>query len=361
MKFKDTDEFLEACNYDKLIKPLIDNGCLAQIKKADLQELNIKPGIDGFYSYGNVFDLYCKLKDRIKNEKGDLALQRAVIDSEYKDSTDEYEQFKIIKLIEPESPTVKRFLLATLSDDFGKEIRKIRQRYYIPTDGFNTKTDKDSYTKWDSDMREKAENELVNKTYRDYVEENRRSGFIFGEKNAYSDNIFTSLGKLKKETYDLFWKYNIRVGFIPHLYIRYDLSNISIVSFLNSENDASPFQVSTKWTFSDGEKTSSSWSNPNKFGIFIDRPVSKEALIEYVENSETLKNQLNDYYHHVELNENMQRDWLIYKYYKLDKYPQKDIPTILNDYGFNDVTKSVVKTTIYRMKERITKFEEVTE
>jgi hypothetical protein len=358
MKYKNTNEFLLACNTNNLIKPLINNGYIQELNTSDLRTYNIKPKKDGFFNYSQVFDLATKVQEKIRKEKGELALSSALNCSGGKNVNKEYSSFSVIKLINPDTISIQRFLLATLSDKFEEKAKQIRIKFGIPKNGFNSKQDWDKFEVWRTKMNNKAKRELKNKNYTDYVLENRNTGYVFGAKGIHSDNIFTSLGKLKKETYDLFWKYNIKEGFIPSNYIFFGLTNPNIIHHINSINSTSPFQVSTRWEMKDGEETRIEWVNPKKFGIFMDRPVSKEALISYIKNSKEFRQQLNDYYNYVEQNENLQRDWLVYKYYKL-KYSYKDIAVILRDFDFNDITDVEIKVIIHRLKKRIAKFEEV--
>jgi hypothetical protein len=358
MKYKDKKEFLDACN--TYLKDVISNGYIKELTDIDLKKYDIKQKKDGFYYWSQLFDLSNKVTENIGKEKGGKALREALNKSRNKDKSKEYESFKIIMLINPESSSIQRFLIATLSDKFEENIQIIRTKYGIPKNGFSLNSDKKKYETWDTKMKNKAMRELKDKTHIDYINEHKASGYIFGEKDAYSDNIFTSLGSLKQETYNLFWKYNIKEGFIPHFYIRFGLNNINIIKYINSINDNSPFQVSNRLEIKENENTHIEWANPKKFGIFIDRPVTKDALIAYIKNSKDLKNKLNEYYNFVKQNENLQRDWLVYKYYKL-KYSYKDIATTLKEFDFNHLNDPEVKVIIHRLNKRISTFEKVSE
>jgi len=249
MRYKDKKEFLGAINNDSQIKPLISSGYIKEIDKKDLSLYNLKPRADGLYSYSQIFDLSTILRKKIKKEHGEKALIKIGGTRTVKDKY--FNEFNIIKSIFPECSISQRFLIATLSEKFNEELDQIRNRYSIPNGGFNLHN-KDSdklYKKWEDKMRSLAVKELENKTRADYILENRLTGYVFGEPGAYSDNIFTSLGKLKDETYKLFWKYKIQLGFVPHFYIRFGLTYNEIAHFLNELNKTTPFQISTRWQF----------------------------------------------------------------------------------------------------------------
>lgn len=358
MKYLSKKEFLEHCNLDKEIRPLIESGYIDKVNDTTLKEYGIRPKMDGFYYYSNILELSGHLSKSIKLKHGKVAFTKAI--SKIKEKSEHYEALSVIKLIETESPNVKRFLLATLSSGFNNEVKLIRNKYGIPDEGFDLIKKKDIFEEWVKKMTKKAEEELADKTYADYVLENKSSGYIFGEKDNYSDNIFTSIGKFKNEAVKLFWKYNIREGFIPTIYVKFGLNNKMLVSYLNQLNNVVPFQISNKLTISEGDSTRIKWANPKKFGIFIDRPVTKDALIEYIEKSKNLINSIDEYYNDIELNENIQRDWLIYQYNSLG-FKQIDIPVMLEEYGFYNVTKGTVKTTLSRLRDRISEFEKVTQ
>lgn len=360
MKYRDKGEFIKACNDYEKIKAIIKNGYLSPLTDSDLKKYDIKAKNDGFFYFSQIFDLSNKITDSIKREKGEKALEQALSRTERKTKGEEYETFSVINHIDPATLPIQRFLIATLSDEFEEAIKDIRVRYEIPKNAFNAKLEFEKYKKWNAKMRNMAKRELKDKTKIDYIIEHRISGYIFGEKENYSDNIFTSLGKLKEETYGLFWRYGIKEGFIPHYYVRFGLSHGEIVRFLNSINGATPFQVSGKMTWQEGENTTIKWVNPSKFGIFVDRPVTKKALIDYIKNNKKLAGQMNEYYNHIGYDDNLQRDWLIYKYYKM-KYSYKDIATTLKDYNCGGATESEVKIVIHRLKNRIAVFEKVTE
>ncbi|MSU44950.1 hypothetical protein EXS45_02110 [Candidatus Nomurabacteria bacterium] len=350
-KYNSVDKFIDACQKDIGIKQLIDSKIIPEITKEILLEKGVKPSLDGFFYKNQIFDLRTKLGKDTTKDYGQT----------YNVEVPELERTNIVKFLEhlvPEAPEIKRFLLATLSNQFQEEIKNIRKKYDIQESGFSNA---EECKKWVKEKKKLAKKELKNITLADHIIKNRETGHIFGEKDNYSDNIFTSLGKLKKDCNDLFNKYKLPAPLVAETYIIWDLNNLRLVGYLNSYNFSDPFVTPNKWTLNDEKKTIN-WGIPKgKFGIFISRPVTKKSLKKYIDQHwERVKKEMEIFYEEVPLNKNFKTDWLIFAYHKLGISNREICGKLKFTYKINDIKIDKIKQTISRLKIRIEQIEAVT-
>ena len=354
-KYKSRNEFIKACKKDSLIKPLLDSKCVADITKEDLKKYNINPEINGFFHYNQIFDLSYKIKNDLKKQYGKIPT-----------GIPKTPEFEFLKHIIFDSPAIKRFLLITLSDKFNKEIEKIRTKYNIQEDGFSN--EKQSKL-WMNGWRKRAKKELKDMSSGNihpafYEEFKRKMDYKLSEVENYLNFIQK---EIENEAYDLFWKYELRMGFIPPLYVLCDFNNKRIISFLNNCNKTTPFKTPDKYTttrsYNSKDIGKISWGMPKDlYCIAFTRPVTQKALKKYIDdNWSRIKKEMDIFYKQIPLNENFQRDWLIYKYYKMGK-ANKEISGLLKfEYKLGDFTKVQIRQTIARIKKGITNLEKVTQ
>ncbi|MDP2763029.1 MAG: hypothetical protein Q8O27_00735 [Enterobacteriaceae bacterium] len=347
-KYESRSEFIKACKKDPLIKPLLDSKHITDITEGVLKKYNINPEIDGFFRYNQIFDLSSKIKKGLEKQYGKMP-----------NEIPKTPEFEFLKYIIFDAPVIKRFLLITLSDKFNKEIKKIRTKYNIREDGFSN--EKQSKL-WMNGWRKRAKKELKDMFSKNihtafYEEFKRKMDYKYSEIENYLNFIHK---EIEDEAHDLFWKYELKMGFIPPLYILWDFNNKRIISFLNDYNKTIPFKTPDMYINTENGKIS--WGIPKDlYCIAFIRPATKTALEKYIDdNWPRIKKEMNIFYKRVPLNKNFKRDWLVYKYHKMGK-TNKEISGLLKfEYKLGDFTKVQIKQTIARIRKRITNLEKVT-
>ena len=349
-KYKSKSEFIKACKKDPLIKPLLDSKYIADITEKVLKKYNINPEMDGFFHYSQIFDLSSKIKKRLEKRYGKISTE-----------IPKTPEFEFLEHITFDAPVIRRFLLITLSDKFNKEIKKIRTKYNIRKDGLG---DEKQSELWMNEWRERAKKELKNMPPVFYEEFKRKMDYKFSEVENYLNFIHK---EIENEGHNLFWKYGLRMGFIPLLYILWDFNNKRIISFLNNYNKTTSFKTPDMYTttesYSSKDLGKISWGIPKDlYCIAFIRPVTKTALEKYIDdNWPRIKKEMNIFYKQVPLNKNFRRDWLIYKYHKMGKI-NKEISGLLKfEYKLDNFTEIQIKQTIARIKKRIANLEKVTQ
>jgi hypothetical protein len=351
-KYDSIAKFIDACQIDDGIRQLLNNGSIKEITKETLLKYSIRANPDGFFYSSNIFDLRAKLVKDFQNEFGNIS----IADEPELDKTN---IAKFLQYLDPQAPEIKRFLLATLSSQFQKEIKCLRKKYDIKENGFDNSKD---CGQWIAEKNKLAQKELENIDRIDYIIKNRLTGYVFGEKDYYFDNIFTSLGKFKEECIKLFKKYKLPFAFIAETYVIWGINDLRLVHYLNSYNYENPFLTPTKWTMNDKEKTTG-WGKPKgTYSISISRPVTKKSLKKYIdEHWHRIKKEMEDFYEEVPLNKDFKTDWLIFTYYNLGKSNKEICGKLKFIHKINDIKASRIKQTINRLKLRIKQIEVVTQ
>jgi hypothetical protein len=351
-KYGSMAKFIDACQTDDGIKQLLNNGLIKEITKETILKYDIRANPDGFFYSSNVFDLRTKLtKDFQRNFGKNLIIEEPELDKT--------NIVKFLQYLDPQAPEIKRFLLATLSKKFQEETKCLRKKYGIQENGFDNSED---CGKWILEKKELAQEELKNIDRIDYIIKNRLTGYVFGPKDDYYDNIFTSLGRFKEDCLNLFKKYKLPLAFIAETFVVWGINNLRLVHYLNSYNSTNPFRTPTKWIMNDKEKTVG-WGKPQgTYSISISRPVTKKSLKEYIDQQwKRISKEMADFYEEVPLNKDFKTDWLIYSYYNLGKSNKEICGKIKFIHKINDIKASRIKQTINRLKLRIKQIEAVTQ
>jgi hypothetical protein len=323
-KYKDSEEFISAFKKDpasKQIVELIRSKKIPDITKEKLKDWNIRP--------------ICNNNNELPTHRNAQFIEiRKNVVEEYKRiyggvltaPTEKIKKFNFM-LNAPENVyEIQRLLLLTLSDKFQKEIKKIRKKYKIPSDGFKSIDSSDKeFGKWKFRRNpffkqiEKDSTRLFQKHKLEVID-------FLGPTLIVSESDFKRLLLFKKA-------YFPEEHFIPQ-------------SCFADAGDPSPLEYA--------------------YLIAITRPIeNKKQLQDFIDKSWTqIKKDTKKHFNWVTINQEFRRDYLIYQYYKSGKtYEQiKDLLKFeYSKYRSKDFNKSQIKQTIIRIKRRIRGLEGVTQ